>query len=205
MSTENCRILENRKTSKTELRKAMIKRREECSVEYCERSDKAIVERLLGLEAYKKARTIFTYVSRGKETDTWQLLNHILRDQKRAAVPRCILSRQGEGGIMKAYELKALEELEPGAFGIMEPKGGCREVGPEELSLAVIPCVACSESGVRLGWGGGYYDRYLALTPALRVVLCREHMICEGIPKEAHDCSADYVVTEKRVLILSEP
>ena len=69
----------------------------------------------------------------------------------------------------------------------------------EMLDLCVIPCVACSSSGVRLGYGGGYYDRFLPETRAKRIILCQEQMLCENIPAEPHDCPMDLIVTEERV------
>ena len=72
-------------------------------------------------------------------------------------------------------------------------------INPKEIALAVIPCLACSEQGVRLGYGGGYYDRYLPQTDACKIVLCRERMLCDHIPSEPHDCPVDFIITEKRI------
>ena len=64
----------------------------------------------------------------------------------------------------------------------------------------LVPCVCCCGSGVRLGYGGGYYDRFLPGTPAVRAALCWEKMMAEDIPREKHDCAMDFVVTEERVI-----
>lgn len=177
------------------LRKRMLTWRAGLAEGYCLNADRAILKRILEMEAYRQADVIFTYVSMAGEVDTRQLIRRALDDGKKVAVPKC-----GKRGMMKAYEVKCVEELEPGAYGILEPVTEGGEVLPEDIGLALVPCVGCSESGVRLGYGGGYYDRYLPQAPAFRAVLCREKMMVRSVPKEGHDCAVDFVVTEMRVL-----
>lgn len=181
---------------KASVRKQMLTRRAGLEKDYCVHADGAILERILEMEAYKGAGVIFTYVSMKGEVDTRELIRRALADGKIVAVPKC-----GKRGCMSAYGIGGLEELEPGAFGILEPAKGCDQVRPEAIGLAVVPCLCCGESGVRLGYGGGYYDRYLPGVWAPRAALCRESMIVGDIPKEEHDCVMDFVVTEERVIV----
>ena len=71
-------------------------------------------------------------------------------------VPKCISK-----GIMEVYKIRSFDDLEPGKYGILEPKEGCEKISPKAIHLALIPCLSCSMKGERLGYGGGYYDRYL--------------------------------------------
>ena len=181
-------------TSKAALRKQMLRIRAELSGPYCQEADRAILEKLMKLTVYRQADTLFLYVSMEDEVDTRKLLEHAFFQGKTVAVPRCL-----EKGVMGAYLIRNTEELRPGKYGIPEPQEGCRKINPKEIALAIIPCLACSEQGVRLGYGGGYYDRYLPQTDACKIVLCRERMLCDHIPSEPHDCPVDFIITEKRI------
>lgn len=177
---------------KAELRKRLLETRSGLSKRYCQEADKAILERLLAQPVYRRAQVIFTYVSTEAETDTKNLIRLALASGKTVAVPKC-----AEKGMMKAIRIAGLEDLERGAYNLLEPKARCQEMEPQDIDLAVVPCVSCSRQGARLGYGGGYYDRYLTLTPAFRAVLCREQLICDTIPTTPFDCPMDLVITEK--------
>ena len=94
-----------------------------------------------------------------------------------------------------------LHDLKPGAFGILEPNEGCRMIGPEDIDLAITPCLSCDRSCNRLGKGGGYYDRLLDANPHRfpAVSLCREELLLDEVPVEAWDYQVDAVVTEENI------
>jgi len=162
---------------------------------YCEAADEKIREEILSLPEYQKADTVFCFVSMDTEVDTHRLIQQMLKDGKRVGVPRC----HGLGK-MDAYEIKNLEkDLEPGTWGILEPKENCALVSPEEFQLAIVPCCSCSHEGKRLGYGGGFYDRYLNKTEAVRAIVCREKIMREDIPMEEHDLLMDLVISEEGV------
>ena len=183
------------KHQKRELRNSLKARRMLLDVGYCKESDAEILRFLKELECYREAKVIFSYVSMPGEVDTKRFIKEALAEGKRIAVPRC-----EPKGIMEAYEITGLDDLEPGVWGIGEPKQQCPGILPEDIDLCVIPCIASTSAGVRLGYGGGYYDRYLPRTDAVRVLLCRDQMICEEIPQEIHDCQMDVVITERRII-----
>ena len=97
---------------------------------------------------------------------------------------------------MNAYEIHTLSVLEPGMMGILEPPTSCTLVEPEELQLVLVPCVTCTARGERLGYGGGFYDRYLEKTSAFRAILVRSRVMEEAVPMEEHDLCMDEVITE---------
>ncbi len=163
--------------------------------EYSRQADEKIREAILSLPEYQKADTVFCFVSMDTEVDTHQLIQKMLKDGKRVAVPRC----HGLGK-MDAYEINSLEEdLKPGTWGILEPKESCAMISPEEFQLAIVPCCSCSHDGRRLGYGGGFYDRYLNKTEALRAIVCREKIMREDIPTEEHDLLMDLVISEEGI------
>ncbi|GHU62609.1 5-formyltetrahydrofolate cyclo-ligase [Clostridia bacterium] len=161
------------------------------SADYRQNADRNIVQRVLALSAYQQAKTCFLYLSFLGEVDTWTLLQYTL-GQKRVVVPKCITK-----GLMEAYEIQDFSDLEKGAYGIDEPKAYCKKVQAVEIDFAVIPCVSCTLRGERLGYGGGYYDRYLQKTVFPSVVLCYDELISKNIPTDVWDKRIDRVITEK--------
>lgn len=188
-------LQENLRKEKQDLRNQIRIRRKELSRRYCAMADRQIFLSLKSLEVYQKSSVLFCYVSLAEEVDTRRIIREALNEGKRVAIPRC-----REKGQMEAYEIKSFQDLEEGFHGILEPKPHCMPVKPDQLELCIVPCLSCSENGLRLGYGGGYYDRYLPKTSAFRVLLCREMLVCQDIPKEKHDCSMDLIITEKRVI-----
>lgn len=160
--------------------------------EYCVQADRAIFMAVTRLEAYVKARTVFCFVGTKDEIDTAPIINHALESGKRVAVPRCIAK-----GRMDAFLIDSLDRLQAGKYGIPEPGEEAIRINPEEIDLAVMPCLTCSRTGKRLGYGGGYYDRYLEKMSGVKAAICRERVMRENIPMEDHDQMVDLVITEK--------
>lgn len=163
-------------------------------VGYCIQADQAIFRAVTGLEEYKMAETIFCFVGTKDEINTSLIINHALGKGKRVAVPRCVAK-----GVMEAFVIDSLECLEEGHYGIPEPGEDAPRIAPGDIDLAVIPCLSCSRTGKRLGYGGGYYDRYLQDVHGTKAVICREKVMREDIPMEEHDQMVDMVISENGV------
>lgn len=158
---------------------------------YCEKADAAICAAVTESELYRNARTMFCYIGTDREIDTRALLLHALKDGKRLALPLCV----GKG-IMEAREIRSLDDLVSGKFGIPAPREDCPVVEAEEFDLVIVPCSTGNGKGQRLGYGGGFYDRYLSRTNCPKVLLCRKALSKEEIPTEEHDLIMDYFVSE---------
>jgi len=130
-------------------------------------------------------------VSIGSEPDTRDLIRRALRDGKIVSVPKCF-----PGWVMEARRICGLDELAPGRHGLPEPPEESLSFKKEEIDLAIVPCLGCDHHGHRLGYGGGYYDRWLADFDGTSVILCFEHLTMPGLPKEPHDVKADIVITD---------
>jgi len=161
---------------------------------YTKEADLEIFSHVAGLSEYEQAGTLFCFVGTSGEIDTAPILEDALRRGKRVGVPRCI-SR----GIMEVREIRSLRDLEAGKYGIMEPGAHAPVIQAEEINLAIVPCMSCSHDGRRLGYGGGYYDRYLGRTRAVKAVICRERIMRADIPVEPHDQLMDMVISEHGV------
>ncbi len=177
---------------KQELRKKLKKRRNTLTEEYRKDADRQICRYVISLPEYREAETIFCYVGTEEEINTRPVLERILSDGKRLGVPRCI----GKG-VMEVRMVSHLDQLKPGMYGILEPDESCTQIPPEEVDLAFVPCLSCSRDGRRLGYGGGYYDRYLTQTTCRKIALCQEKMLEDEIPVREWDLRMDKVVTEK--------
>lgn len=179
---------------KNELRAMLRQKRKSFSPHDCEHWDAALCMHLLSLPEYARADTIFCYVSTPEEPGTQSLLAFALADGKQLCVPRCHGS-----GVMDLCLISSLLDLRPGAYGILEPPPHALTIVPEEVDLAIVPCLACTREGLRLGMGGGYYDRFLPRFSGDTVMLCREALVLEELPTEAHDCPVPTLVTEAGV------
>ena len=165
------------------------------SAAYREKADRGIFEHVVSLPEYQQACTIFCFVSMPDEADTRKIIDDALSKGKRVCVPRC----EGKG-IMNAYEIRSPErDLRPGKWSIPEPVADAPRVEPGAFDLALVPCCAASRDGRRLGFGGGFYDRYLLKTGAVRAVLCREQVLRDDIPTDSHDLTMDIVISERGV------
>ena len=122
------------------------------------------------------------------------LLRRILDEGNTLVLPRC-----GAEHAMALCRVETLEQLAPGAYGILEPVEGCGVLAPEEIELTITPCLSCDRQGNRLGQGGGYYDRFFARYHGAAALLCREKLMAEAVPVEAHDRRFDLLVTENAV------
>lgn len=164
---------------------------------YAEAADRQIFRYVTGLREYGKAGAMFCFVGTRDEINTTPILEDALRQGKRIGVPKCAAK-----GIMQVREIRSLEELGPGKYGILEPGPDAPVIQPEEIDLAIVPCMSCSHDGRRLGYGGGYYDRYLEQSRAVKAVICRERIMREDIPVEPHDQVMDMVISEEGVIRL---
>lgn len=183
------------KKRKTEIRTEVKRRRAEASEELLHAASLRIKDRFTELEAYQKADILLAYVDAKREVETRLLMRQAWEDGKKVAAPRV----DGDG-IMHYYYIDSLEELEPGSFGIMEPKESCPLCETEE-GLLLMPGVAFDMSCHRVGYGGGYYDRYLEKHPGLvHIALAFEFQVFEEVPFEDHDILPELIVTDLRLL-----
>lgn len=181
---------------KAEERKKYMYLRDTLSKDERRKKSEQICETLYGLEEYCQAADVFCYVSFRSEVETIKLIDKILLDQKHLYVPRVF------GREMCFFEIHSRADLISGNFGILEPvlRQGIEEALPSEDSLMILPGVAFDTEGRRLGYGGGYYDRYLEhVSGCKRIGLAYERQIADVLPQEVSDIAADMVITEKQV------
>ncbi|NLM46523.1 MAG: 5-formyltetrahydrofolate cyclo-ligase [Firmicutes bacterium] len=186
--------------SKKELRKEVLARRDRLSWEEVRAKSEAIAKRLFALPAYQSAGTIMYFLNFGKEVQTLQFVPRTLAHGKKVIAPKTVPATK-ELVLSEIRDLK--NDLAPGVWGIPEPKAeALRPVEPEAVDFVIVPGVAFDPAGRRLGYGGGYYDRFF---PRLRrdvplVALAFEVQLEEELPGDPWDWSVDIIITENRVL-----
>lgn len=159
----------------------------------------AIVKRLTELDQIRRASTVMAYLGFGSEALIDDLILWGWKTGKRIAVPLCRpASRE-----LVVCRVDGFDELECGHYGIREPRGDLvRPVPQDEIDAVVVPAVAFDRKGHRLGYGGGYYDRFLPGTPrAMRIGAAFTGQIVAEIPADPHDVPMDSIVTEREIIV----
>ena len=162
---------------------------------YIADSDRGLFLQVTSLKEFTDARNIMIYHSVEREPGTLGIAKTALKMGKKVAFPYCY-----RGGIMKARIVNSLNELKPAMLDIPAPPDSAPVVAPEDHELIIVPALAYDVTGYRIGYGGGYYDRYLSGIPAFTVGLARERLIEKKLPRESHDVSVMCVITENAVL-----
>lgn len=155
--------------------------------------DRQITERICSLYQYREAETLLCYVSKPIEVDTIPLLRRALADGKRVACPRCIEGTKQ----MEFYLIRSLDDLEKRTFGVLEPRvPGCELLTDFSRSLCIVPALMYDLKGYRLGYGGGYYDRFLARYDGYKVGITYRRNILRFLHYGRFDIPVDMIVTE---------
>jgi len=176
---------------KKSLRKLFRNIRKTVSVSEKSKFDKQIFTELINSDLFKSSELILVYVSVSDEIDTYNLIDYALKKHKRIAVPVC------ENNKMYFCEIHSLNELVTGKYGIPTVNSVNNipiEITPD--SLCIVPALCYDLSGNRIGYGGGYYDRFLSSVKIKTVGLCYERCLCKKINSDIHDISVDYILTE---------
>lgn len=177
------------------LRKELKKKRGQVPKERRAIWDQAIAANLFELPLYKEARKVMIYLSFGWEVATWHIVENLQEQGKEVYVP--VVQSKPRALIPRLYTGR--ESLSPKVFGILEPGPEAPEARPEDLDLIIVPGLAFSNKGFRIGYGGGYYDRFLATTQGAAIGLVYSLFI-QDVPFDPWDYAVDFVITEDGVL-----
>ena len=161
-------------------------------------SDRALFAAFLALPQVQRADTLFLFWGiPGREPGTQHLVHELAAMGKRVGLPRML-----PGGGLEVRQFVPGLPMVSASFGIQEPSPHAPLLAAEDIRLALIPAVCYDRQGFRLGFGGGYYDRWLADSSGFRVGLCRGLVLQDRVPTEAHDSRVDLLLTEREGLSL---
>ncbi|MEG1761838.1 MAG: 5-formyltetrahydrofolate cyclo-ligase [Hydrogenoanaerobacterium sp.] len=181
---------------KTGLRNKYKSLRRQMPAEVKAQHDESIRRRLQNLYQYKTAKVLLTFVSTDIEVDTRNIIKDALFNGKQVAVPRCVDGTHE----MDFYLITSFDDLEPRTFGVLEPNADkCKKLTSFEGSVCIVPGLAFDLAGYRLGYGKGYYDRFLSAyaMPKIGVVYtsCVTHSLLHG----RYDVPVELIITEKYI------
>ena len=188
--------------SKKEIRNHIAELKKKRSAAEVRQKSRQICQRILAFESFQNAHTILAYMAMEKEVDLDDLFQKAWQDGKHIAVPRCIpASRE-----LDFFEITSYDDVETGFYGIREPNKTCRKMNLVALHdngdsvLVVMPGVAFDQHCSRIGYGGGYYDRFLQRYPKFHTLApAFDFQLLDGkLPTNETDQKPDWIVTEYR-------
>ncbi len=156
------------------------------------RLDAIICENIIHSPEFSSASVILAYCPTGSEIDISPITRKAHEDGKRVAFPVCV-----DKGKMIFRYCSSLDELRIGAYGIPEPSERCEECIPSEDAFCIVPALAMDIYGSRMGYGGGYYDRFLSGFSGSFAVAIYDCLVFEAIPHNERDIKIDVIITEK--------
>ncbi|MAG15961.1 5-formyltetrahydrofolate cyclo-ligase [Candidatus Woesearchaeota archaeon] len=180
---------------KTLLREGMRKMRENMDDEEVKSKSEAATKRLLELQEYVTAKTVMFYMGINKEVQTNAAISNALASKKKVVIPvsdldkKCIIPSQ----------LESLDAMRLGAYGIPEPSA-MKEVNANEIELIIVPGLAFDEKGNRIGYGLGFFDRFMEKIAGKKIALAYESQIVDMVRTTEHDVAVDKIITEERVI-----
>lgn len=179
--------------TKKEIRRALLKRRDELPQMQWDAFSNSIMDKVICHSLFQRTETIYCYMSYHHEVDTRNLISYALNIGKKVAIPK-VLGRE-----MEFYYIRSLQDVQPGSKGILEPKGEHGQLANEERALMLMPLVGYDAHNNRLGYGGGYYDRYLQKHPEHHTMgLAFTLQKVTEIPVEETDWKLDIIITEEK-------
>ena len=177
---------------KESLRNILLEKRDRTSFDLMKIASERIRKKLKKMNAFRNAQKIGAYYPIGSEILTQDIIQELLSDGKEVFLPKVM------GNEMEFRRILDFSSLEKDNFDIMEPKDECK--ADNNLEVILVPTVGISPNGVRLGYGHGFYDRFLEKNKITTISLTLEKQVVKSIPKSAHDITIDWIVTEDRIL-----
>lgn len=180
-------------TTKDLLRAQKLKQRD--ALTDGKEKSRQICRKLIGSEAFKRAKTVFVYISFRSEVDTSPVIDECFRQGKRVCVPVVRAD-----GLMDAVSIQSFDGLTFNKYGIAEPADKSKTVKGGDIDLCVVPGSVFDLSLNRIGYGKGYYDRFLSGADMVKAAFAFDCQIADNLPAESFDIKMDCVITETRIL-----
>ena len=185
---------------KAEIRKKSLEQRSKISYNKIKQRSKKITDKFFSLPELKGAKKIMSFVTKGKEVSTFTLMERILDEGYLLYVP---FTRKDKVALGTAQINDLDIDLKQGVFDVLEPLNEIRDKKPpEDLDIIIVPGLVFDKKGYRIGYGGGYYDSFLAEygSDSLKVGFCYSQFIKDEFPVEEHDIGVDIIITEKEII-----
>ena len=156
-----------------------------------------IYSNLRALNCFSKAKTILCYFARGSEVPTKNIILELLNSDKKVALPRT----DTQVNTITPHLITSLDDLEPSCFGLLEPKAGCELCNLSQIDVVLVPAVVFDLRGHRLGYGLGFYDRFLPKLKCETIGLAYDDAVStQNLPNQSYDVPVAHIVTERRII-----
>lgn len=185
-------------TKKQSMREECLAARKALTAHERSELDGCITQKFLTTSEYKKASTVLTYVSVSSEVSTRQFIKQALSDGKTVAVPRCLPQHR-----LEFVAVTSLEQLLPAPFNLLEPPKELPALTEDSIegSICIVPALLVDIKGFRLGYGAGFYDRFLSTYPGKKICLTYHSNLSKVLlPHTEFDVAVDMVITESNIL-----
>ena len=177
---------------KKETRKLLLQKRREIPKDKKDIYDKKISNQIIDSDFYKKANRVLVFASVGDEFNTNFIVDACRNDGKTVYYPLCI----DNAGKMEFKKVDSSDDLQSGMYNIPEPKSHCENYIPSENDIVIVPCLSATEDGYRIGYGKGYYDRFLKDFVGVSICPCYDEMVSEYLPTDNFDVKINILVTQ---------
>ena len=185
------------KSEKSKLRQVFLKKRQSLTSYEIEKRSKAICKKIKSLAQIENNNVIACYLSVNNEPDLKEVIGHFLDAEKTIVIPAFFENLKK----YKFVKLSSLEYLKAGPYNIPQPSK-LVPFDSKNIDLALIPGLAFSQDGLRLGYGKGVYDKLTANTNALKIGVCFDFQEIDNFTSESHDLRVDFIITEKRIITI---
>ena len=187
-------------TSKNELRQKYRAVRDSFGEEFIETASYIACENIKKCNKFISADTVLLYYPTKNEISPLPLLDICLKMGKRVAFPVC----QRESTTLIFRKITNLDDLSPTTFGLLEPNDACEMITPSKNTLCIVPALIFARNGYRLGYGKGYYDRFLENFEGTSMGISYSACVVDFVPHEKHDIPLDLLITESEVLKIAQ-
>ena len=187
-------------TLKNELRQKYRAIRDSFGEEFIEAASHIACKSITKCDEFLSADTVLLYYPTKNEISPLPLLDICLKMGKRVAFPVC----QKESSTLIFRKITNLEDLSPSTFGLLEPNDACETIIPSNNTLCIGPALIFARDGHRLGYGKGYYDRFLENFEGTSMGISYSACVVDFVPHEEHDIPLDLLITESEVLKIAQ-
>ena len=194
------KMLENLSLEKKNIRQTILQKRLSLTETEISDAEVQMLTILKNCDFFKKSNSIHIYISKKYEPKTSKIIKFCWKRSKVVNVP-CVIPGTG---VLFHSELNSFNDLSKGDFGVLEPTPKKRIASkPENFDLVIVPGIAFDINGGRIGYGKGFYDRFLLQTRAFRLALAFDFQVIESIPAELHDVPMNGIITESKMILIN--
>lgn len=182
---------------KRDIRKNMIQRRNELPKDAIEELSNKITRNLFNLIDFKDLQNVMLYNQIKNEVMTDEIISFCFKNNIGVVLPKVVKEKRE----IIPCQISSLAQLKEGEYGILEPFE-FEIIDKEKIDVVIVPGVAFSRDGYRLGYGAGYYDKFLKDYDGKKIGICYSFQLLDNVYQEKHDIRMDYIVTESEIIAL---